>query len=146
MNKAIFAVLRCTLFTLAIMLFCTSAVFAQTPAETSEGFLPIAFDFSSFAATFAGFATGSTILTECVKKLLKLKFPNLHSLVSLLISWLLPTLAAVALWYQGAGIFNGLSLVNALILGFACALVSNGIFDCVTIVSALECFKKKGSE
>ena len=130
-----FSIMKFTLLFALILLVSSSAVFAQSTQGTVLD--TMSFDFGTFTATFAGFAAGSVVLTELVKKLIKAIFKTIPSWVSLAISWILPIAASISFNLINAGIFEGLTLANTIVIGFGAALCSNGIFDCVSITGLL---------
>ena len=135
MKKVMFSIMKFTLLFALILLVSSSAVFAQSTQGTVLD--TMSFDFGTFTATFAGFAAGSVVLTELVKKLIKAIFKTIPSWVFLVISWILPIAASISFNLINAGIFEGLTLANTIVIGFGAALCSNGIFDCVSITGLL---------
>ena len=135
MKKVMFAIMKFTLFFALILLVSSSVVFAQTTQVTVTE--PTSFDFWTFTGTFAGFAAGSVVLTELVKKLLGAIFKTIPSWLSIVISWVLPIAASLLFNTFNVGIFEGLTLPNTIVIGFGAALCSNGIFDCASITGLL---------
>ena len=135
MKKVMFAIMKFTLFFALILLVSSSVVFAQS----TQGYVAdtISFDFWTFTGTFAGFAAGSVVLTELVKKILVAIFKTIPSWLSLVISWVLPIAASLLFNALNVGIFEGLTLSNTIVIGFGAALCSNGIFDCASITGLL---------
>ena len=133
MKKVMFSIMKFTLLFALILLVSSSAVFAQTTQGTVTD--PTSFDFT---ATFAGFAAGSVVLTELVKKLLGAIFKTTPSWLSLVISWVLPIAASLLFHALNVGIFEGLTLPNTIVIGLGAALCSNGIFDCASITGLLD--------
>ena len=127
--------MKFTLLFALILLVSSSAVFAQTTQVTVAD--PISFDFGTFTATFAGFAAGSVVLTELVKKLIGAIFKKTPSWASIAISWVLPIAASILCNLIDVGIFKGLTIANTIVIGFGAALCSNGIFDCASITGLL---------
>ena len=135
MKKVMFSIMKFTLLFALILLVSSSAVFAQSTQGTVLD--TTSFDFGTFTATFAGFAAGSVVLTELVKKLIGAIFKTTPSWVSIVISWVLPIAASILFNLINVGIFEGLTLSNTIVIGFGAALCSNGIFDCVSITGLL---------
>ena len=135
MKKVMFAIMKFTLFFALILFVSSSVVFAQsTQGDVAD---PTSFDFWTFTGTFAGFAAGSVVLTELVKKLLVAIFKTIPSWLSLAISWILPIAASLLFNALNVGIFEGLTPPNTIVIGFGAALCSNGIFDCASITGLL---------
>ena len=130
-----FEIMKFMLFFALILLVSSSVVFAQSiQGDVAD---PTSFDFWTFTGTFAGFAAGSVVLTELVKKLIGAIFKSTPSWVSIVISWVLPIAASIVFNIINVGIFEGLTLANTIVIGFGAALCSNGIFDCASISGLL---------
>ncbi len=136
MKKVMFSIMKFTLLFALILLVSSSVVLAQTTQGTVSE--PTSFDFWAFTGTFAGFAAGAVVLTELVKKLLGAIFKTIPSWLSIVISWVLPIAASLLFHALNAGIFEGLTIPNTIVIGFGAALCSNGIFDCASITGLLD--------
>jgi hypothetical protein len=77
-------------------------------------------------------------VTEFVKALFKIKGSWAQYL-----SWLIAVLMALFGFWLKLGIFSDLSLIWALVYGFAAGLISNGVFDISIIQAIINAIRKK---
>jgi len=90
-----------------------------------------------YFASISALAGLVIIITAFVNKILKAPKPFVKQLVS----WLIAIALSLLGWWLKLGLFIGIEWYIAIIYGFACGLVANGIFDITIVKGFLSLFK-----